>query len=88
MNTRGMAPVMATILLVAFSLVIGFAAMTWARGYESGAAQEKTFAESVYVISITDVDTPLKQLQIDYLTRRISIDEYTALEKEMLRPQP
>ncbi len=82
MNRRGMSPVMMTLLLVSFSLVVGFAAMTWAQGYESS-PPDKTFAESVYVISINDVDTPLKQLQIDHLTRRVSTDEYLRLESEL-----
>jgi len=76
---------MATILLVAFALVIGTLTMNWGKNYVEKLNVEEPseeFESSAYVVSIKDIgDDPLKQLQMDYITGKITKEEYEARER-------
>ena len=87
MNRKALSPLIATILLVVFALVIGTVTMNWGRAYVENIEEPKEDArpmESAYIISIKDVDTTLKQLQIDHLTGKITEEEYLEQEKELI----
>lgn len=77
---------MATLLLVLFAIVVGAITMSWGKNYveklEEKAPVEKL--ESAIVISIKDIDTPLKELQIKYITDQISEEEYLEKERELI----
>jgi flagellin-like protein len=80
MHKKALSPLIATILLVVFALIIGTATMSWGKNYvESLPSESETLGTSL-VISIDQVDNPLKELQIKYITDKISLDDY--LEKE------
>ena len=56
---RALSPLVATILLVAFALVIGTVTMNWGRSYVEKIKEEpevKGVFESAVIISIKDVD--------------------------------
>ncbi len=77
MNKRGLTPLIATILLVVFALIIGAATMSWGQNYVGGVGYDEpdTFRSSV-LIDIDSIDNPLKELQIKYITNQITLDEY------------
>ena len=85
-SKRALSPLIATILLVVFALVIGTITMNWGRSYVERIKEEpeQGFLESAVIISIKDIDTPLKELQIDYITGKISEQEYIAREKALI----
>jgi flagellin-like protein len=86
-GNRGLSPLVATILLVAFALVIGTVTMNWGRSYVEKIKEEpevKGLFESAIIISIKDVDTPLKELQIEYITGQITLDQYVSKEQPLI----
>ena len=74
---------MATIILVLFALVIGTITMNLGKDYVDTIGEEET-SQSAIVINMQDVDTPLKQLQIKYITDQISKEEYLTQEKTLI----
>jgi len=86
-NKRALSPLVATILLVVFALVIGTITMNWGRSYVEKMKEEpevKEFVDSAVVISIKDLDTPLKKLQLNHITGIITREEYIEQEKSLL----
>jgi len=86
-NKKALSPLVATLLLLAFALVIGTATMNWGRSYIEKIEEEpQEYAplQSAVIISIEDIDNPLKELQIKYITDQISQEEYLAKEKELI----
>ena len=88
MNKRAISPLIATILLVLFALVLGAITMNWGKSYVEAVEEEKpTTIESLnaaFIISIKSLDTPLKELQIKHITDQLTEEEYLAQEKELL----
>ena len=87
MNRKGLSPLIATVLLVVFALVIGTITMNWGKSYVEQVEQagpEPDFMESAVIISIRDINTPLKELQIQYITGRITEEEYQQKERDLL----
>ena len=87
MNRKALSPLVATILLVVFALVIGTVTMNWGRTYFEAIEEpeeEGKLLESAVLISIKDIDTPLKQLQIDHLTGKLTEEEYLKEEKGLI----
>jgi len=83
-DKKALSPLVATMLLVVFALVIGTITMNWGKSYVEKIKEEpipETF-DSAVIISIKDIDTPLKELQIQHITGKITKEEY--LEKESL----
>jgi len=89
-NRKGLSPLIATVLLVVFALVIGTITMNWGKSYvdkikEEPEAEEKISGfDSAIIISIKDVDTPLKELQLQHISGKITEDEYIEKEKELI----
>ena len=77
---------MATLLLVVFAIVVGAITMSWGKNYVEELEHKEPVEklESAIVISIKDIDTPLKELQIKYITDQISEEEYLQKEKELV----
>ncbi len=84
MNKKALSPLVATILLVLFSLIIGTITMNWGKSYVEKIEEEPKIRESAIIISIKDIDTPLKELQIQYITGKITKEEYLKKEKELI----
>lgn len=85
MNRKALSPLIATLLLVFFSLIIGVIAMNLGKWHMQEAEEITKPLESTIVLSIDILDDPLKSLQIDYMTDEISKEEYLAREKELIR---
>jgi len=85
MNKKGLSPLVATLLLVVSALVLGAITMNWGKAYVGGIEEEEVEyeIESAIIISIKDIDTPLKELQIDHITNRITKEEYLEREEEL-----
>lgn len=86
-SKRAISPLVATMLLVVFALVIGTITMNWGRSYVEKMKEEpevKDVFESAIIISIKDINTPLKELQINYITGKITEEEYFEREKVLL----
>ena len=85
-NKKALSPLVATILLVVFALIIGTATMSWGKSYVEGIPEEKaTPSGSSYIISRELIkDNPLKRLQIDYLYDDITLEDYLNKEQQVL----
>ena len=87
MNKRAVSPLVATVFLVIFALIIGTATMNWGKSYvdkinrEDKPSQEK---HGAIIISAEDIDTPLKELQIEHISGRLTEQEYMLKEKELI----
>ena len=85
LNKKALSPLIATLLLVVFALVVGTATMSWGKSYVETIPDEQETSGSSYVISREDVkNNPLKRLQIDYIYDEISLEEYLRKEKEII----
>lgn len=89
-NRRALSPLIATVLLVVFALVIGTITMNWGKSYVDNISGESLIEEkigtldSAVIISIKDVDTPLKELQLQHITGKMTEQEYIEKEKELI----
>ncbi|MBW2974327.1 hypothetical protein KY366_01285 [Candidatus Woesearchaeota archaeon] len=86
-NKKALSPLIATLLLVVFALVIGTITMNWGRLYIEKIKTEPQAAEAVdsaVIISIKDINTPLKELQLQHITGRITEKEYIEKENVLL----
>ena len=85
-SKKALSPLVATVLLVVFALIIGTATMSWGKNYVGDIPGDKdTQVGSSYVISRDDVkDDPLKKLQISYIYGDIVLEEYLDREKEIV----
>ena len=83
---KAISPLVATILLIAFALVIGLATMNWGKAYATSidGSEPKEKVGSGIIISFEKIDTPLKELQIKYITGQITLEQYLQKEKELL----
>lgn len=95
MNNKGLSPLIATVLLVVFALVIGTITMNWGRSYvekiksASEAEPEIGSFDSAVIIGIKDInnppqEAPLKKLQVQYITGEITKAEYLEKEKALI----
>jgi len=88
MNKKALSPLLATVLLLVFALVIGTATMGWGKNFieKKSLEQPKTTEpfDSAIIVSIRMIDTPLKELQIKYITDQITEEEYLEKEKQLL----
>lgn len=87
MNRKALSPLIATIMLVVFALIIGTATMKWGESFVK--ASEPVQQEQVLTAGnkIIVVDTPLKQLQLRFLYGEITEDEYLAEEKKIFEQE-
>lgn len=89
MNKKALSPLAATAILVILSILIGTATMSFGKKYveKTTVEKEETMApyQSAIVINIDDVlGDDLKELQIRYITGKISKEEYLEREKELV----
>ncbi len=80
MNKKALSPLIATLLLVIFALILGAITMNFGKTV----VQEEQVKQSAYTISAASVDNQLKEVQIDYLLGRITLDQYLEREKVAL----
>lgn len=86
LNKRALSPLVATILLVVFALIVGTATMNWSKNYVETVPDE--FPEptgSSIVISIDQINNPLKELQIKYITDQLTLDQYITRQREVVQ---
>ena len=86
-NRKALSPLIATVLLVVFALVIGTITMNWGRSYVEKIKEEPKLEgafDSAVIISIKDIDTPLKELQLQHIVGKITKEEYIEKEKSLL----
>ncbi|HLC96878.1 MAG TPA: hypothetical protein VJH97_06160 [Candidatus Nanoarchaeia archaeon] len=83
MNKDALSPLMATFILVVFSLIIGTLTMNWGKSFVDNFEEAET-PDATIVIHQSDLNTELKQLQIEYIQGKISEEEYLAREQEVL----
>ncbi|MBR9699471.1 hypothetical protein GOV09_03390 [Candidatus Woesearchaeota archaeon] len=81
MHKKALSPLVATVLLVVFALIVGTATMSWANNKATIGEDDNPVS---IVIDFKKVDTPLKRLQIDYITDEITLEEYLEKEQELL----
>ncbi|MCK5282047.1 MAG: hypothetical protein KAK00_01435 [Nanoarchaeota archaeon] len=86
LNKRALSPLVATILLVVFALIIGTATMSLSKNYVNDNTDDKELlSSSMLIISIDEIDNPLKDLQIKYITNKLTLEEYLNEEEVILR---
>jgi flagellin-like protein len=73
---RGISPLIATVLLVAFAVSLGAVVMNWAKGTDTGAAETSSFAQTSECLVKGPVSEPLKQVMVNYLQDEISKQEF------------
>jgi hypothetical protein len=83
MNKKALSPLVATMILVVFALVIGAITMNWGKNYVEQISEEEQKI-GLITISLEYLDSPLKKLQIDYITNKITLEQYLEKEKEIL----
>ena len=85
-NRKALSPLIATLLLVVFALVIGTATMSWGKEYvqnlENSAESAIPVQTSEIRIPLSDV-TPLKEIQIKHLTGAYTEEQYYAEEAKL-----
>lgn len=85
-NKRALSPLLATILLLVFALVIGTITINWGKAYVENIQEEPKVGvfDNAVIININDIDTPLKELQLQYITKKITEQEYLEREKALI----
>jgi flagellin-like protein len=82
LNKKAISPLVATIMLVVFALVIGTFTMIWSNQTVNTIPEER--AEKVMVIKEGQLDNPLKNLQADYILDKINLDEYLTRQTDAI----
>jgi len=85
-NKRALSPLIATVLLVVFALVIGTITMNWGKSYVDKIKDDSDIekVDSAVVISIKDINNDLKRLQIQYITGDLTKEQYIEQEKPLI----
>ncbi|MBU0627976.1 MAG: hypothetical protein KKC75_02210 [Nanoarchaeota archaeon] len=83
MDKKALSPLVATLLLVVFALAIGTVTMNWGKSYVEKIKDDVSPGEisGSVIINTQDIDSPLKEIQLKYLTGKISKEEYLVQEK-------
>ena len=87
MDKKALSPLVATILLVIFSLAIGTITMNWGKNYVEKINLQEQKEESktgTLIINYKDIDTELKELQIRHIFGEISQSQYLEQEAKLL----
>lgn len=85
-NKRALSPLLATMLLLVFALIVGTITINWGKAYVEQIPEEPKIGvfDNAVVININDINTPLKELQIQYITGEITKQEYIEREKALI----
>jgi len=70
---RGISPLIATVLLVAFAVSLGAVVMNWASGADE--AETELAAPSGCIVS-APITEPLQQLMVNYLNNKIDKQQF------------
>jgi len=83
---KALTPLVATFMLIGFALFVGTLTMSWGRNYVEGIKGEVSAAakENVVLIELSTINTPLKQLQLEFLLGKMDEGEYLVLEKSAI----
>ena len=83
---RAMRPLVATLLLIGFALFVGTLTMNWGRSYVEDIKGDVSAAarENVVLVELSTINTPLKQLQLEFLLGKMDEREYLVLEKNII----
>ncbi|MDO8480522.1 MAG: hypothetical protein Q7S65_01755 [Nanoarchaeota archaeon] len=81
-NKRAVSPLVATFMLVVFALIIGTVAMAWGKNYVPAEMQEAP--DATLCMSLSTIDTPLKELQVKHVMGQISEEEYLKQEQAIV----
>ncbi|MCK4521122.1 MAG: hypothetical protein KAU20_00995 [Nanoarchaeota archaeon] len=82
-NKKAVSPLVATILLVAFALILGTITMNLGKSYIEGISGVEEQPATITIDS-DDIDDPLKIAQIKYITNEITKEEYLEITKNIL----
>lgn len=86
-NKRALSPLLATMLLLVFALIVGTITINWGKAYVEQIPEEPKIGvfDNAVVININDIQSdPLKKLQVQYLTGEITKQEYIEREKALI----
>jgi len=87
MNKKALSPLVATMILVVFALIIGAITMNWGKSYVESLeeTESKDLKSGTILIDIEDVDSDLKRLQIKHIRGMITEEEYLQQQEEYLK---
>ena len=87
MNKKALSPLVATVLLVIFSLAIGTITMNWGKNYVEKINLQEQKDEprtGTLIVNYRDIDTELKELQIRHILGEISQSQYLEQEARLI----
>ena len=87
MDKKALSPLIATILLVIFSLAIGTITMNWGKNYVEKInlqEREEEAKTGTLIINYRDIDTELKELQIRHILGELTQSQYLEEEAKLL----
>jgi hypothetical protein len=87
MNKKALSPLVATVLLVIFSLAIGTITMNWGKNYVEKINLQEQKEEprtGTLIVNYRDIDTELKELQIRHILGEISQSQYLEQEARLI----
>lgn len=85
---KALSPLVATILLVVFALVIGSITMIWGERYVRNVPPDNQSIKPGSRLECFDkslIDNQLKDLQIEYIVGNIPLEEYLEKEKAIIQ---
>tara|TARA_Y100000310_G_C20555246_1_gene750172 strand:+ start:902 stop:1198 length:297 start_codon:yes stop_codon:yes gene_type:complete len=83
-NKRALTPLLATLLLVVFALAVGTLTMSWGKTYVSGLKGDDVASSEVFSVTSAQLNTPLKQLQMEHIQGKISQQSYLQKESQII----
>jgi flagellin-like protein len=86
-SKKALSPLVATILLVAFALVIGTATMSWGKNYVKNIPDEPADIKAAVNVCFDRglIDDELKEAQLDYIIGELTLDEYLSKQDTIVR---
>lgn len=85
-SKKALSPLVATVLLVVFALVVGTITMNWGKSYVNQLKDEpaESKAGKTVILTSEEIDDPLKELQIQYITGEIDKNQYIEKQKSLV----
>ena len=82
MNRRGLSPLVATVLLIAFAVALGAVIMSLGKSYVESILEEISTGDAV--CDPTTVTDTLQLLQIQFINGEITKEQYISKEQQIL----
>jgi len=82
MNRRGLSPLVATVLLIAFAVALGAVIMSLGKSYVESIPEEISTGDAV--CDPTTVTDTLQLLQIQFINGEITKEQYISKEQQIL----